>query len=56
MGDFSNEEIARRRDAVIHRMANTPPQPKAKAPRRQKKKTKAVSDRVARKARAGREG
>jgi hypothetical protein len=27
---FSDEEIARRRDDVIRRMANTPPQPKPK--------------------------
>jgi hypothetical protein len=25
--DFTDEEIARRRDDVIRRMANTPPQP-----------------------------
>jgi hypothetical protein len=28
--DYSEEEIARRRDEVIRRMANTPPQPKLK--------------------------
>jgi hypothetical protein len=52
---FSNKEAAQRRDEVIRRMANTPPQPKITSPRRQGKKTKAVADRAVRKARAGRE-
>jgi hypothetical protein len=55
--DYSDDEIARRRDEVIRRMANTPPQPRVKAPvRRQKRKTKAASDRAAGKGRARREG
>ncbi len=29
--DYGNEETARRRDEVIRRMANTPPQPKTKS-------------------------
>jgi hypothetical protein len=29
-GGLSGEEVARRRDQVIRRMANTPPQPKVK--------------------------
>lgn len=51
---FSEIETARRRDEVIRRMANTPPQPKATSSR-QKKKKKAVADRAVRKVRAGRE-
>ena len=43
---FSEEEAARRRDEVIHRMANTPPQPKLNPPnRRQGKKTSTGADR-----------
>lgn len=40
---FSDKETARRRDEVIRRMANTPPQPHAKATTRPagKKKTTA---------------
>jgi hypothetical protein len=38
---FSANETAQRRDEVIRRMANTPPQPKATTPHRPKKKTKA---------------
>jgi hypothetical protein len=53
--DFSPEETAKRRDGVIRRMANTPPQPKATSPRRQGKKKKAGADRAAGKAHAGRE-
>lgn len=52
---FSDEETAQRRDEVIRRMANTPPQPKQSIPRPEKAK-KSAGDRVARKARAGREG
>lgn len=51
--DFSNDEISRRRDAVIHRMANTPPQPKNQT--RLERKKKADADRGVRKDRAGRE-
>jgi hypothetical protein len=36
---FSDEEIVRRRDEVIRRMANTPPQPHKPKSRRQGKKT-----------------
>ena len=53
LDEFSPEESARRRDEVIRRMANTPPQPKANL--LPKKKTKAVVDRAARKAPARRE-
>lgn len=53
---FSEQETAQRRDEVIRRMANTPPQPKSKTPfRRRKKGTKAGADRAAGKARALRE-
>ena len=39
--EFSDGEIARRRDVVVRRMANTPPQPRVKPPARPlgKKKT-----------------
>lgn len=50
---FTAEEAARRRDEVIRRMANTPPQPKV-TPRPRKKK-KAVAGRAVRKAPARRE-
>jgi hypothetical protein len=43
--NFSEAEAAQRRDEVIRRMANTPPQPKASP--RPKKKKKAVAGRVA---------
>ena len=33
--NLSEEEIARRRDAVVRRMANTPPQPRTKSPAHQ---------------------
>ncbi len=52
--NFSTQEAARRRDEVIRRMANTPPQPKLTP--RQGKKKKAGTGRAVRKARAGREG
>jgi hypothetical protein len=52
---FSPSEAARRRDEVIRRMANTPPQPKATTPRPSKKKKKAGAGRAAGKARARRE-
>lgn len=51
---YSPSETARRRDVVIRRMANTPPQPKVNP--RPKKKTKAASDRAADKRPARREG
>ena len=40
--NYSADEIARRRDEVVRRMANTPPQPKkASSPRLGKKKSSA---------------
>jgi hypothetical protein len=51
---FSPAETARRRDEVIRRMANTPPQPKANP--RPKRKRKADAGRVARKDRETHEG
>ncbi len=53
--DYSDEEAAKRRDEVVRRMANTPPQPKPSIPRPEKAK-KAAGDRAARKAPAPREG
>jgi len=50
--DYSDIEIERRRDEVVRRMANTPPQPKIT--RRQGKQKKAVAGRAAGKGRAGR--
>jgi hypothetical protein len=49
--EFSLEETVRRRDEVIRRMANTPPQPKATTPRPKKK---AVAGRAVRRGRADR--
>jgi hypothetical protein len=49
---YSHTETARRRDEVIRRMANTPPQPKA-SPSPKKKKI-AVADRAAHKVREDR--
>lgn len=51
---YTNTETERRRDEVIRRMANTPPQHKATIPRPKKKK-KAGEGRAVRKARARRE-
>jgi hypothetical protein len=51
--NFSEKETSQRRDAVIRRMANTPPQPKASP--HPKKKRKAGAGRVARNGRADRE-
>lgn len=51
---YDESEIARRRDGVIRRMANTPPQPKATAPHPPKKKKIAVVSRAVRKAPARR--
>ena len=53
--EFSEDELTLRRDEVIRRMANTPPQPKAKTLARPKKKKKAVSGRAVRKAPVRRE-
>lgn len=50
---YSAAEAARRRDEVIRRMANTPPQPKPSP--HPKKKKKAASGRAADKSRADRE-
>jgi hypothetical protein len=50
---YDKEESARRRDEVIRRMANTPPQPKITS--RPKKIKKAAGDRGIRKVRAPRE-
>ena len=49
---YNEQEAARRRDEVIRRMANTPPQPKATP--RPKNKKKAAVGRVVRKAPARR--
>jgi hypothetical protein len=51
---FTDAEIAKRRDEVVRRMANTPPQPKAKTPDLPKRKKKAGADRAAGKGRAAR--
>lgn len=51
---YSEAETSQRRDEVVRRMANTPPQPKATSPHRQGKKKKAVAGRAVRKARARR--
>lgn len=52
---YSDAEAAIRRDEVIRRMANTPPQPKITPSHRPKTKKKAAADRAAGKRRAGRE-
>lgn len=44
--EFSSEEAGRRRDEVIRRMANTPPQPKVTTRHPSKRKKKAAVDRV----------
>lgn len=51
---YTDEEAAKRRDEVVRRMANTPPQPKPSP--RPKTKNKAVAGRGVRKAPARREG
>ena len=51
--EFNADETAKRRDEVIRRMANTPPQPKVNP--HPKKKRKAAGGRAVRKARAVRE-
>jgi hypothetical protein len=52
---YSAKETERRRDEVIRRMVNTPPQHKPTIPHPIKKK-KAGAGRAVRKARAGHEG
>ena len=44
--EFDADETARRRDEVVRRMSNTPPQPRQKPIRRQGKKKPSASDRV----------
>jgi hypothetical protein len=52
---FTEEETALRRDEVVRRMANTPPQPRTKVQvRRPRKGKKAGEDRAAGKGYAGR--
>ena len=51
---FTEDEIVKRRDEVIRRMANTPPQPKSKS-RRPKRGKKAVAGRAAGRVRARRD-
>ena len=46
---YSPEETARRRDAVLKILVNTPPQPQANRPARPGKKKTTASDRPARK-------
>ena len=49
---YSTEEAAWRRDEVVRRMANTPPQPHTKSPGRRSGKKKSIgSGRAARKGR-----
>lgn len=50
---FTEDEAAKRRDEVVRRMANTPPQPKSQD--RPKKKKKAGAGRAAGKSHARRE-
>lgn len=52
---YEPKEADQRRDEVVRRMANTPPQPKSNPSRRQKTKTKAGTDRVTGRGRARRE-
>jgi hypothetical protein len=52
---FTDAETAKRRDEVVRRMANTPPQPKVSGPHHLKKKKKAGAGRAAGKSRARRE-
>ena len=46
---YSPEETARRRDAVLKILVNTPPQPQATRSARPRKKKTTASDRAARK-------
>lgn len=48
--EYSPEETARRRDAVLKILVNTPPQPQATRSTRPRKKKTTASDRPARKA------
>jgi len=48
-GEYSPEETARRRDAVLKILVNTPPQPHATRPARLRKKKTTASGRAARK-------
>lgn len=52
---FTEKEAAQRRDEVIRRMANTPPQPKLTTPSRPKKGKTTAGSRAVRKTRAGRD-
>jgi hypothetical protein len=54
--EYNADETARRRDEVIRRMANTPPQPKITSSRHPKRKKRVAGDRVIDKGRARREG
>lgn len=56
--EFTMDEIARRRDEVVRKMANTPPQPSAKARARSPHRTrkKAGADPATRNGRATHEG
>ena len=52
--EFGEDETARRRDEVVRRMANTPPQPRTKSPnRRTGKKKPTGSGQVGRKPSVG---
>lgn len=42
--DYTPEEAARRRDEVIRRMSNTPPQPRTRFPARRPKKGKRAAE------------
>ena len=54
--EYSEEETGRRRDEVIRRMANTPPQPRTKSPSRRTGKKKSIgSGRAGRKPAPGKE-
>lgn len=55
LDEYTEDEVASRRDAVVRRMTNTPPQPRTTPVRPPKKKTKAVAGRAVRKTRANRE-
>ena len=46
--DYTPDEAARRRDKVIRRMANTPPQPRAKPKSRRSQKKTCLSLKVIR--------
>lgn len=52
--EYTDDEVARRRDEVIRRMANTPPRPRANRSRHPQKAEKADADRAADKGRADR--